>query len=342
MKIGVLINDFATEKSSYTTMALLRAARRRSHQVYVISTEDFAYEGGCVRAWARVAPDAGESAAAFLSALRDPARTARITIDELDVLLLRNNPADDLPARPWAAQVGLVFGEEAQRHGVLVLNDPGGLAHALSKLYLERFPSSMRPESIVTRHAEDVRAFARAHGTVVVKPINGSGGRSVFVLRAEDADNFNQILEAVRAYGYLVVQQYLPAARAGDVRMLLLNGRPLEKNGKIAAFRRVGAAGDLRNNVTAGADVNPVNVSEAMLALAELARPRLIEDGMWLVGLDIVGDRVLEVNVFSPGGLVAAGDLYEVDFASLVVEDLERKIAHAEGAQFENRLLACL
>ncbi len=342
MKLGALVNDLATEKPGYTTVALLRAARRHSHEVYVLSTEDFAYERGRLAAWAHEAPDACDSPEAFLAALRDPARVARITIDELDVLLLRNNPADDLPQRPWAAQAGLVFGDEAQRHGVLVLNDPSGLTHALSKLYLERFPAAMRPESIVTRHTEDVRAFARQHGTVVVKPINGSGGRSVFVLRADDADNFNQIVEAARAYGYLVVQEYLPAAREGDVRMLLLNGRPLEKSGKIAAFRRVAANGDLRNNVTAGGRVKPVNVSDTMISLAELARPRLIEDGMWLVGLDIVGDRVLEVNVFSPGGLVGAGGLYEVDYASLVVADLERKIAHAKRAQFDNRLLACL
>ncbi len=342
MRIGVLINDVATEKPGYTSVALMRAARRRSHHVYVIGAGDFVYERGHVEAWAREAPEAGESPEAFLVALRGEAAEARVTVDELDVLLLRNNPYDDLPDRPWAAQAGLVFGDEAKHHGVLVLNDPHGLAHALNKLYLERFPQAMRPASLVTRHPDDVRAFAREVGTVVVKPLNGSGGRSVFVLRAGELDNFHQIVEAVSAHGYVVAQEYLPAAREGDVRLLLLNGRPLEKDGHIAAMRRVSSKGDLRNNVLAGGVVKPVNVDDSTRSLAELARPRLIEDGMWLVGLDVVGDKVLEINVFSPGGLVSTSAFAGVDFASALIEDLERKIAHASQAKFDNRLLACL
>lgn len=343
MKLGVLINDVATEKPTFSTVALLRAARARDHEVRVITTSDFVYDEGHVCAWAREAPPPGDSAEAFLAALRsDDCPVSRVTVDELDALLLRNNPNDDLPHRPWAAQVGLVFGEEAQRHGVLVLNDPQGLAHALSKLYLERFPPEMRPASLITRHPEDVRAFTEQYRRVVVKPLNGSGGRSVFVLRAGEADNFNQIVEAVAEHGYLVVQEYLPEAREGDVRLLLMNGRPLEKSGKIAAIRRVAAKGDLRANIAAGGSVKPVNVDDRMLELAELARPRLIEDGMFLVGLDILGAKVSEVNVFSPGGLVGTAMLYGVDFATVVVEDLERKIAHARRGHFENRLVACL
>lgn len=345
MRIGVLINDVATEKATYTTVAIVRAARQHGHRVFVVGTGDFVYAGGHVCAWAREAPDAGPSPEAFVEALRARERT-RITVDELDVLLLRNNPYDDLPHRPWAAQVGLVFGDQAQRHGVLVLNDPVGLAHALNKLYLEHFPAAMRPATVVTRHADDVRAFAAEHGTIIVKPLNGSGGRGVFILRPDDTGNFNQILDAVGTYGYVVAQEYLADAREGDVRLLLLNGRPLEKDGKIAAVRRVSAKGDLRSNISAGGIVKPVNVSAALLELAELARPRLIEDGMFFVGLDIVGTgdaaKVLEVNVFSPGGLVGASAFSGVDYAAVLVEDLERKIAHASRDHFDNRLLACL
>lgn len=345
VNIGVLINDLAREKSNYTTLALVRAARRHAHRVFVFGTGDFVYEAGQVGAWAHEAPDADESADTFLEELRNSPET-RITVDELDVLLLRNNPYEDLPERPWAAQAGLVFGEEAKRHGVLVLNDPAGLAQALNKLYLERFPAPLRPATVVTRHPGDVRTFAAAHGTIIVKPLNGSGGRGVFILRPEDEANFNQILEAVETQGYVVAQEYLPQAREGDVRLLLLNGRPLERDGKVAAVGRISAKGDLRNNVAAGAAVKPVNVSASMLELAELVRPRLIADGMFLVGLDIVGAgqeaKLLEVNVFSPGGLVGASAFSGVDFAAAVIEDLERKIAHATHAHFDNRLLACL
>jgi glutathione synthase len=341
LKLGLLINEVATEKPTYSSVALMRAARMRDHEVFVLTTADFVIEQGRVRAWARRAPAAGASAETFLAEL-GAARVARVSIDELDVLLLRNNPNDDLPHRPWAAQAGLVFGEAAQREGVLVLNDPQGLACALSKVYLERFPAEMRPASIVTRHAEDVRAFVEEHRAAVVKPINGSGGRAVFVLRADALDNLGSIVEAVGAHGYLMVQQYLPEAREGDVRLLVMNGRPLAKSGEIAAIRRVAAEGELRCNIAAGGHVKPVNGTERILALAELARPQLIEDGMFLVGLDVVGEKVTEINVFSPGGLVGAALLYGVDFASVVVEDLERKIAHAARGQFENRVVACL
>jgi glutathione synthase len=174
MKIGVLVNDVARERSSYTTVALMRAARRHAHRVFVIGVGDFVHEAEHIGAWAREAPDAGGSPEAFVEALRT-SPIARVAVDELDVLLLRNNPYDDLEERPWAAQAGLVFGEEAKRRGVLVLNDPNGLAHALNKLYLESFPAALRPASVVTRHADDVREFAASHGTIVVKPLNGSG-----------------------------------------------------------------------------------------------------------------------------------------------------------------------
>lgn len=343
MRVAILINDVATEQPTYSSMALARAARARGHEVWILGVGDFAYRAGQVHAWARQAPARGPSAEAFLAALRaESCPRQRITLDTLDVLLLRNNPNDDLPQRPWAAQAGLIFGEEAQRHGVLVLNDPQGLTHALSKLYLERFPAELRPASVITRHPDDVRAFTEEHRQVVVKPLNGSGGRSVFVLRAGDPDNFNQIVEAVGAHGYLVVQQYLPEAREGDVRLLLMNGRPLERSGKVAAIRRVAAKGELRCNIAVGGVVKPVNVDDRMLALAELARPQLIEDGMFLVGLDLLGEKVTEVNVFSPGGLVGSSSLYGVDFADEVVQGLERKVHHAARGQFENRLVACL
>lgn len=353
MRLGVLVNDVETESANYTTVSLMRAARRHAHRVFVVGSGDFVYDAGHVCAWAREATDVCDSPGAFVQMLRRAAR-ARITVDELDVLLLRNNPYDDFADRPWAAQAGLVFGDEAKRHGVLVLNDPAGLAHALNKLYLEHFPAAMRPVSLITRQADDIRAFAAEHGTIIVKPLSGSGGRGVFIVRPEDGDNFNQILEAVGAFGYVVAQEYLADARGGDVRLLLLNGRPLEKDGKVAAVHRHAAKGDFRNNVRAGAIVKPVNVTASMLELAELARPQLIEDGMFLVGVDIVGleegdgigtrsgPKILEVNVFSPGGIVSASAFAGVDYASVVIADLERKIAHASRAHFDNRLLACL
>ena len=343
MRIGVLVNDVETETPGYTSTALIRAARARGHDVYVFGAADFLYEGGHVAAWALESPPPMDTADDYLDALRDDAlEPRRITVDDLDVLLLRNNPAEDAEERPWATHIGLIFGEQALRRGVLVLNHPSGLSRAMSKLYLERFPEAMRAASIVTRHAEDVRRFLEEHGQAVVKPLSGFGGKSVFVIRPDEPDNFNQIVEAVADHGYLVVQEYLPEAREGDVRLLLLNGRPLEHEGRVAAMRRVAAAGELRNNVKRGGRVEPVEATDAMRRLAELARPQLVADGMWFVGLDLVGDVVMEVNVFSPGGIVGCDELYGIDFGALVIEDLERKVAHARSGTYDLRLLSCM
>lgn len=344
MRLAVLVNDVVTESPMYTTTALIRTARARGHEVFILGVEDLVHDSGHVCAWAREAPEPTDTAEAFMAAVREQDRTRRrrITIDDFDVLLLRNNPYDDLPSRPWAAQVGLIFGQEAQRHGVIVLNDPVGLSGATSKLYLEHFPSDIRPKGIVTRRPDDVREMMREHGAVVVKPLTGYGGRGVFVLRDGDDANFNQILEAVSGFGYVMVQEYLEEAQRGDVRLLLLDGRPLIRDGRLAAIRRIAASGDLRNNIKAGGRAEAVEVTDDLLRIAELARPRLTQDGMWLVGLDVVGDKVLEVNVFSTGGVVGATRLYGVDFASSVIESLERKVAHAARGPVDNRVLACV
>jgi hypothetical protein len=104
------------------------------------------------------------------------------------------------------------------------------------------------------------------------------------------------------------------------IRLFLLNGRPLERDGKFAAFRRVPAKGDVRSNIHAQGTAEPVNVTDKVLKIAEVVRPKLVQDGMFLVGLDIVGDKILEINVFTPGGLWSISQIYEADFVETVTE----------------------
>jgi glutathione synthase len=163
-------------------------------------------------------------------------------------------------------------------------------------------------------------------GKAVLKPLQGSGGKGVFVVDRKEAPNRNQIVEAIARDGYVVAQEYLPEAKDGDVRMILLNGRPLQVSGKYAAFRRRTASGEVRSNMSAGGTAEAVRVTEEMLHLVEVVRPKLVADGMFLVGLDIVGDKLMEVNVFSPGGLGSCLQLYGKDFASAIIRDLERKL----------------
>jgi glutathione synthase len=161
-----------------------------------------------------------------------------------------------------------------------------------------------------------------------VKPLQGSGGRNVFLVGPEERANLNQMIDAVLRDGYCVVQEYLPAAAKGDVRLFVMNGRPLKHDGKYAAFRRVNKTGDARSNMHSGGESEPVEVTDEMLKMVEVVRPKLVSDGMFLVGLDIVADKLIEVNVFSPGGLGSSSEFTGVDFAKVVVEDLVRKVEY--------------
>lgn len=331
MRIGFVVNDIQTEQAGYTTTRLAMESLNRGHEVWLMGVSDLSYEpDDHVHARARTAPKQSyKSEKTFLADLQGrKARSAVITVDELDILLLRNDPAEDVD-RPWAQSAPVLFGRVAMRHGVIVLNDPNGLAKATNKMYFQLFPAEVRPATLITRDAKRIKAFAREQGgTVVLKPLQGSGGRNVFLVRPDDLSNLNQIIEAVSRDGYVIAQEYLPAAERGDLRLFLMNGIPLRHKGKYAAFRRVRTGGDMRSNIHAGGKIDKAEISGEVLQIAEIVRPKLTQDGMFLVGLDIVGDKLMEINVFSPGGLGSARRLEGVNFTTAVVKALERKVQY--------------
>ncbi|HEX6202257.1 MAG TPA: glutathione synthetase [Thermoanaerobaculia bacterium] len=351
MRIGFLVNDLAGELADYTTTVLAVAALARGHEIWYAGVEDFAYDPDeHVVMHARGLPKKKgkppKDGAALLELLGgDDARREKLLIDDVDVLLLRNDPAEDT-ARPWAQTAGILFGQLAARRGTLVLNDPIGLSKAINKLYFQLFPEEVRPRTLITRHPEEVRAFLDdLGGNAVLKPLLGSGGHNVFAVRDGDLSNFNQILDVLGREGYIVTQELLPEAlEEGDVRLFLLNGLPLVADGEYCAYRRVPSGGDLRSNITAGGEIEPAKIEERHLRVAELVRPKLIQDGMFLVGLDIVGAKLMEVNVFSPGGVNLAGKIVGADFSSEVIVAIERKIAWQEAYRggFSNVELATL
>jgi glutathione synthase len=243
--------------------------------------------------------------------------------------LLRNDPSTDTGQRSWAQAAGLIFGRMAMRRGVIVLNDPDGLSRAQNKMYFQDFPEEVRPRTLITRERSEIREFARDLGRIVLKPLQGSGGASVFLVRQEDLPNLNQMIDAVSRDGYVIAQEYLPAAETGDTRLFVMNGQPLRYKGKYCAFRRLRKGYDMRSNVHVGGEIAKAEIGETELGLAEMVRPKLVMDGMFLVGLDIVGDKLMEINVFSPGGLGSAQKLEGSRFTRTVIEALERKVQYA-------------
>ncbi len=347
MRLGLVVNDINSEGPTYTTTRIGMKALAMGHEVWLIDVESFIADGDDgVMANARAVPDGktyrkGEN---YLEALRsENARVEQIRFADLDVVLLRNDPAEDAEERPWAQLAPLLFGQLAVRQGTLVLNDPHSLANALNKTYFQHFPERVRPKTLISRSVDDIRGFIEEmDGSAVLKPLQGSGGRNVFLVKKEDRPNLNQMIEAIRRDGYVVAQEYLKEATEGDVRMFVMNGQPLQAEGRYCAYRRVNRSGDMRSNITAGGEVEPVEVTDEMLELVDIVRPKLIHDGMWLVGLDIVGSKLMEVNVFSPGGIGSAEYTTEVDFLEVIVQSLEKKLMQKQlyGRNINNLALA--
>ena len=146
------------------------------------------------------------------------------------------------------------------------------------------------------------------------------------------------MIDAVSRDGFVIAQEYLPDAAEGDMRVFLMNGQPLRAKGKYTAFRRVRSGGDMRSNIHAGGRLAEANITDAHLRIAEIVRPKLVQDGMFLVGLDIVGDKLMEINVFSPGGLGSAQRFTKINFNRYVIGAMERKTQYMEfyGSNFDN------
>ena len=346
MKIGFVVNDVLTEEPYYTTTRLAMTAHTMGHEAYLMGLGDFAYEpDGSLSARARTgAAKAYKSLERFLADVQKPKIEEQMRIDEFDVVMMRFDPADDAEDNPWAGNAGVAFGQLFAAAGVLVVNDPTSLANALSKAYFQHFPEIVRPKTLISRDEALIEKFVGdLGGRAVLKPLQGSGGSGVFLVDRKESPNLSQIIEAIARDGYVVAQEYLPEAKDGDVRMFVMNGRPLEVDGQVAAFRRRSTSKDLRSNMSAGGKAVKVTITPAMRDLVEAVRPKLIADGMFLVGLDIVGDKLMEVNVFSPGGFGSCEQLYGIDFVPAVIADLERKVAVGKHyADIANTRLATL
>lgn len=341
MRIGFIVNDVMTETAGYTTTRLSMEATNMGHECWTIGVGDLIYDKcESICAWGHsVKKKKYKSRELYLASLQGKeAIRERISVQDLDILMLRNVPSDDVIVRPWALNIASEFGRLASRYGVIVVNDPTGLAKASSKLYFQLFPAEVRPRTLITRNRFEIKEFAKEEGTIVIKPLQGSGGANVFLVRKEDLPNLNQMIDAISRDGYVICQEYLPAAKEGDTRLFMMNGRPLKVKGKYAAFRRLRNGDDMRSNIHAGGSLAPAIITDKDLEIAEMVRPKLVQDGMFLVGLDIVGDKLMEINVFSPGGLGSAQAMTKVNFTKVVIEAMERKVNYMRyyGRNFDN------
>ncbi|HET8735452.1 MAG TPA: glutathione synthetase [Pricia sp.] len=346
MKIAFIINNHETERPTYTTPALGYAAYKRGHAVFFIGIGELAYASdGQFSARCKTIKDANfKSQETFFKAVQKE-KFSKITSEDLDVLFLRNDPSDEIGERNWAQNAAFIFGGIAMNDKVLVVNHPSSLAGAVNKMYFQHFPEILRPKTIISRDKKEIKKFFREQkGKMILKPLQGSGGKNVFMMDQKNEHNLSQTIDAICRDGYTIAQEYLPEAKNGDTRLFLMNGVPLQVDGQYAIMQRVNASGDIRSNIHAGGKPEKAKMTEQIMELAEIVRPKLVQDGMFLVGIDIVGDKLMEINVFSPGGLNVMGQMYEVDFATEVIKSLEQKVGYKNlyGNYLYNSRLATL
>ena len=347
MKICFVLNDVATETCG-TSVFLMSEAHNRGHQVFAMGVGDFYFRHDQpLSMYCSYLPASAKARTPkkYLELLQSSkARRKTLTTKDLDVLFIRNNPTEEGSDRYWAEQSGVAFGRMIQQEGVLVLNDAYALSNAfIDKLYFEQLPQSIKPASIITRKKEDILNFWEEQKRVVLKPLEGSGGEDVFLID-EKEPNINQIIDTISKKGYIIAQEYLPDVKQGDVRILLMNGRILEKQGKQAIIRRVSGEGEFRSNFRQGATADSSDLTPAMKKIVELTAPQLIRDGLFFVGLDVVKDKLIEINVLSPGALDHFPQIDYPNFSDVVIEAIERKLQYKEmyKGTISNKVLATM
>jgi glutathione synthase len=313
VRIAVIMDPIETvDVERDTSFALMLEAQTRGHEVFHVEPSDLWAAGGSLCALARsVTPRRARPP--DHASIGEP---REVDLAEFGAVLVRTDPPFDQTYLQVTQLLELIRGR------TLVVNDPRGLRDANEKLYALHFADLM-PRTIVTNHARRIGAFVDAvGGCCVIKPLNGAGGRGVMVLDRTDL-NFHALIEISTREGgcAAMVQEYVPQVRTGDKRILVLDGEAL------GAILRVPRADEARSNLHVGGRAQPTSLEPRDLAIVQRLAPKLREDGLFFVGLDVIGGKLTEVNVTSPTGLQELARFTESQPAARVLEWIECRAA---------------
>ncbi len=318
MRLVVAISRTATLAAYYTTVHIAQAALERGHPVRLVEPWDFEIDTAgrlVTRAHAMDEPPASREALVALLAGRQASRRY-VELSASDTMLMRVNPLD--PAV-------LAFSQLAQLAGAVVYNDPRSLMLTGHKGYLATLSGVPRPATLVTRSRATALLFAVEQPCgVVVKPARASGGRGVSLVRQPHQHGpFGNAFDTARRQGdgYVVIQEYLPAAAEGEKRLVWLDGEV------IGGYLRGRAPGDFRHNLARGGSPRPCAIGPADHQIAATLSPHLLRAGVFLAGLDVIDGRVVEVNTLNPGGVHYGDEMNGTRMADRIVLRLEQQHA---------------
>ena len=321
--IVFLVNRTDSIDASSTTSALIAEALATGREVVVADVLHLRVAAG-QRVWVdgQLVDPARHQRLPDPKTLNLPSARVRLELKDTAAVVVRTSPGRD-EGYAWAHRFAMQALALSQAAGVRVVNDPIGLAKASSKLYSACLPPEFTPRTLITRSYEATQGFVRSLGeAAVIKPLIGSGGRDIFFVDGHEAENLEQICTLLGRSGYFVVQEYLPDVEDGDFRVLLLDGKVLELDGEQAVVHRVPKLGQFRSNVSMGAKAKPGYLADGQAEVANQVAKQILEDGIRLAGLDMVGECILEVNVFSTGGLNDADRFFHRNFTRHVLDTL--------------------
>ncbi len=308
MRIVVILDPIETLKPyKDTSLAIMREAAIRGHQLFVALQSDLFLRQEKVRLRAQLFEFSDEVSWYQLG------QSAEYAPQDFDVVLMRKDPPFD---NEFLYSTYLL--DLAVQQGARVLNNPASVRDWNEKLSVANFPQ-FAPEFLVTRDNDLIREFLRSHGDIVVKPLDGMGGASIFRLTQLDP-NISVILETITDYGKRTVmaQRYLPQILQGDKRIIVIDGAPVPY-----ALARIPMAGETRGNLAAGGTGVAQLLTERDVEIATTVGKALKQKGLFLVGLDVIGEHLTEINVTSPTGIVEIAAQTDCKPASLFMDALE-------------------
>lgn len=235
-----------------------------------------------------------------------------VPIESFDAVLMRKDPPVTTSYLYATYILDLVNPKNTK-----VINSPRGIRAANEKMYALQF-TSVIPDTIVTQDKQLIRDFLQKKGKVVIKPLGGKAGEGILLLEREDK-NFNSLIEISTKKGLepIMVQEYLPASSQGDKRIIIVNGKP------VGAVNRIPNKGDFRGNMAVGGTVAPAKITPRDWEICQVLRPRLLQDGLFFVGIDVIGGYLTEVNVTSPTGIREIDLLSHSSLGELTVREIE-------------------
>ncbi len=286
IKLGIVMDPISSINiKKDTSFAMLLEAQRRGYELHYMEMNSLYLRGGEGRAHTRKLHVKQDYAGWYQFGDEQD-----IALQDLDVILMRKDPPFDTEFI-YATYIL----ERAEEKGTLIVNKPQSLRDCNEKLFTAWFPE-LTPDTLVTRNAAQLKSFYKEHNDVILKPLDGMGGASIFRLKPEDA-NVSVVIETLTENGsrYCMAQNYLPAIKDGDKRVLVVDGEPVPY-----CLARIPSQGETRGNLAAGGRGEARPLSESDWAIARAVAPTLKKKGLIFVGLDIIGDRLTEINVTSP------------------------------------------